>query len=285
MAEKQLSERNFKGVWIPKEIWISKDLTLQEKVFLVEIDVLDNEDGCFAGNEHFSIFFGISKSRCSEVIKSLERKGYISVKYIYKNNTKAIEKRVLKINKKKYFGIRETEEVYSENRIGVFEKLKDNNISSSNIGISNNTITEKVSVDRIVDTFNSICVSLPKVIKITENRRKAVKKLLKDFTEEDFKTVCIKCEESDFLSGKRKPWRADFDWILNQKNFVRILEDSYSNNKFDKKVDLKNVPLPPETIPQEPVEEPKEQINDTEDDGLDAFEAMRLWEEQQKQRI
>jgi hypothetical protein len=35
--------RDFKGIWIPKEIWLSKDLTLQEKVFYVEIDSLDNE--------------------------------------------------------------------------------------------------------------------------------------------------------------------------------------------------------------------------------------------------
>lgn len=37
--------RDFKGVWIPKEIWLSTELTLQEKVMLVEIDSLDNEDG------------------------------------------------------------------------------------------------------------------------------------------------------------------------------------------------------------------------------------------------
>ena len=30
-------KRAFRGIWIPKEIWLSKDLTLQEKVFIVEI--------------------------------------------------------------------------------------------------------------------------------------------------------------------------------------------------------------------------------------------------------
>lgn len=67
-------ERAFKGIWIPAEIWLNKDLTLLEKVFLVEIDSLDNENGCFASNEYFSNFFGLSKNRCSEVIKSLEKK-------------------------------------------------------------------------------------------------------------------------------------------------------------------------------------------------------------------
>ena len=72
-----MQKRDFKGVWIPKEIWLSTDLKVMEKLILVEIDSLDNEDGCFASNEHFSKFFSLSKNRCSEIIKSLEKKGYI----------------------------------------------------------------------------------------------------------------------------------------------------------------------------------------------------------------
>ena len=47
-------ERKFKGIWIPAEIWKSNFLTMQEKIFYVEIDSLDNEDGCFATNDYFS---------------------------------------------------------------------------------------------------------------------------------------------------------------------------------------------------------------------------------------
>jgi hypothetical protein len=42
--------RDFKGVWIPKEIWISSQLSLFEKVLFVEINSLDNERHCYAGN-------------------------------------------------------------------------------------------------------------------------------------------------------------------------------------------------------------------------------------------
>ena len=31
-------QRQFKGIWIPKEIWLNKELTMQEKMILVEID-------------------------------------------------------------------------------------------------------------------------------------------------------------------------------------------------------------------------------------------------------
>lgn len=53
--------RDFKGVWIPKEIWLSPELSLMEKVLFVEIHSLDNERGCYASNRHFAEFFGLSE--------------------------------------------------------------------------------------------------------------------------------------------------------------------------------------------------------------------------------
>lgn len=70
-------KRKFEGIWIPEKIWLTKELTLQEKVFIVEINSLDNEDGCFASNSYFSNFFGISTTRVSIVISSLKEKGYL----------------------------------------------------------------------------------------------------------------------------------------------------------------------------------------------------------------
>jgi len=93
--------RNFKGVWIPKELWLNKDLTVMEKLFLVEIDSLDNEDHCFASNDHFAEFFELTKTRVSMIISSLCKKGFIEREIIYKEGTKQIESRVLK---KTYIG-------------------------------------------------------------------------------------------------------------------------------------------------------------------------------------
>lgn len=109
-------ERAFKGIWIPKEIWLSEDLNIMEKLFLVEIDSLDNRDGCFASNDYFSKFFKLSKNRCSEIIKSLEEKKYILISYKYIPGTKQIEKRILRVTNK-YLGIRKIEG-------GLFEKSK-----------------------------------------------------------------------------------------------------------------------------------------------------------------
>ena len=135
-----MKERNFKGIWIPKEIWESDELTLREKVFLVEIDSLDGDDGCYASNDHFAKFFGLSKKRCSEVINSLNYKGYITIRYLYKDKTKQIEKRIIKIVKTKYFGIRETDRGIRKTDRGYSEKCEDNNTLINNT-INNTTTT------------------------------------------------------------------------------------------------------------------------------------------------
>ena len=94
--ENKKNERDFKGIWIPAYIWLNQDLTIMEKMFLVEIDSLDNEKHCFASNSYFSNFFNLSKGRCSEIISSLVNKKLLEIEFIYKG--KVIEKRVLKIN-------------------------------------------------------------------------------------------------------------------------------------------------------------------------------------------
>lgn len=124
--------RSFEGIWIPKEIWLSKELSLTEKVFLVEIKSLDNDYGCVASNAYFGEFFNLSKNRCSEIIKSLEKKEYITIKYVREINSKSIKKRIINISNK-YFDIikatySENRQTYSKNRLPYSEKCEGNNI-------------------------------------------------------------------------------------------------------------------------------------------------------------
>ena len=72
-------QRDFKGVWIPKEIWLSDKLSLMEKVLFVEIHSLDNERGCFASNRYFAGFFSVSERQIQNHLASLKEKGFITV--------------------------------------------------------------------------------------------------------------------------------------------------------------------------------------------------------------
>ena len=74
-----MTERDFKGVWIPRDIWLSKELTMVEKGILTEISSLDNEEHCYATNEYFADFCQVSVSTVTRAIKKLIDLGYIEV--------------------------------------------------------------------------------------------------------------------------------------------------------------------------------------------------------------
>ena len=70
-------DRDFKGVWIPKEIWLDKELDLTEKALLIEIHSLDNDFHCVASNEYFANFLNCSESTITRAIKHLKDLGFI----------------------------------------------------------------------------------------------------------------------------------------------------------------------------------------------------------------
>ena len=80
-----MQNRDFKGVWIPKEIWLDTELSITDKVLLAEIDSLDNENHCTASNESFSEFFKVSVPTISRSIKKLKDLGFIETEMVNSN--------------------------------------------------------------------------------------------------------------------------------------------------------------------------------------------------------
>ena len=142
-------QRDFKGVWIPKDIWLNRDLPVMEKLFLVEIDSLDNEQGCFASNKHFSDFFDISKGRCTQIIKSLEEKGLVSIKHEYKGKqiirrTIRVVNKVNKVDNELNGVVNNLNEGSEKTKQGYLENDEDNNTINNPINNSyNNKQTKK----------------------------------------------------------------------------------------------------------------------------------------------
>src|SRR6476620_10854038 len=89
------NERDFKGVWIPRDIYLNSDLTPTEKFLLVEIDSLAKNGECFASNEHFAQFLGIKTRQVQYALASLKEKGFISTFLVFKENSKEVEKRII----------------------------------------------------------------------------------------------------------------------------------------------------------------------------------------------
>ena len=227
-----MQKRDFKGIWIPKEIWLSTDLKVMEKLILVEIDSLDNEDGCFASNEHFSKFFSLSKNRCSEIIKSLEKKGYIDINYIYQDGSKAIAKRVIRCIRKTDRGIRDIDRPTRKTEEGYSEKCEDNNTSFSNT--FNNTSNKKDIVEQSSTTplpYEEIVQYLNQktnknfkhTSKVTQRHIRA--RLAEGFTVSDFKQVIDKkCS----------------DWLRDQKMKEYLRPETLFGTKFESYLNSKS---------------------------------------------
>ena len=76
-----MAERDFKGIWIPAEVWLDERLNPLEKVILMEIDSLDCGDkGCYASNEYIAGFCQCSESKVAHAVTRLVELGYVSRK-------------------------------------------------------------------------------------------------------------------------------------------------------------------------------------------------------------
>ena len=82
-------EENFKGIWIPKDIWLCDELTPIQMLVLMQIDSLDGKFGCTASNAHISTFFGVHLQTISDHIQTLQKKGFINCEYQDNDKSKA----------------------------------------------------------------------------------------------------------------------------------------------------------------------------------------------------
>jgi hypothetical protein len=82
MAEKELLvnlSRDFKGIWIPREIWLAEGLAPTEKFLWAEIHSLHDREkgGCYASNDYLMKFMGVKERRLQEMISNLKSYGLV----------------------------------------------------------------------------------------------------------------------------------------------------------------------------------------------------------------
>lgn len=112
------------------------------------------------------------------------------------------------------------------------DSIVEDSIGKDRIGEERACTREPVhsKAQTIVDLFNGLCPSLSKVTVLSTCREKAITARLKEFTVEQFTTVFKKAEASKFLTGRNgKSWRANFDWLINASNFVKVLDGNYDD--------------------------------------------------------
>ena len=97
--------------------------------------------------------------------------------------------------------------------------------------VSNYAGRVNIPYQQIADTYNSICVSFPRLTTLSDNRKKAIKaRINSGYSVDDITRVFEKAEASDFLKGKNdRNWSATFDWMLKDANMAKILDGNYDN--------------------------------------------------------
>ena len=152
----------FTGVWIPKEIYLNKNLTWTDKILFVEIQSLDRGDGCYASNEYLADFLNVKPQRITDGIAKLKKLGLIqSISFDGRKRVlKAVEniKEVLKKKSKKSvdnFSEKSRDQVKTNSQtrpndlVGVGQMACSVNSSIYNYRLINNNILQ--STDKSID--------------------------------------------------------------------------------------------------------------------------------------
>lgn len=93
--------------------------------------------------------------------------------------------------------------------------------------------------DNFVDIWNSsiLKTSISKCQKLSPARKTAIRARMKDTFENNidfWQQACDKIVNSSFLTGNnRNNFMASFDWVLNPKNIIKILEGNYDDKPIN----------------------------------------------------
>ena len=119
------NQRQFKGIWIPKEVWLDKNLNALEKIILMEINSLDDEEnGCYASNKYLAEFCQCTEIKVSTTISKLKKLGYIKLEN-FNGRVRTLKVEILPLKKIKS-DLKNFEQINIDNNIN-------NNIEKENI--------------------------------------------------------------------------------------------------------------------------------------------------------
>jgi hypothetical protein len=156
MTKKQTENiRYFKGIWMPKNIYLNNNLNWTEKILLVEIDSLDDGRGCFASNKYFAEFLGVTQRSITAAIAKLKKLKLVEqicfngkIRTLKSNlnrqnqGEEEIKNNKVKEKKEKEEKIKETEEKINDNteKNEVKKEIKEKTKKEENDALTKNSL-------------------------------------------------------------------------------------------------------------------------------------------------
>lgn len=96
---------------------------------------------------------------------------------------------------------------------------------------------KNINYQLIADMYNNTCVSFPRLSKLSDARKKAIRARLKTYTVEDFQKLFKMAESSSFLKGQNnRNWSATFDWLIKDTNMAKVLDGNYADSSHKSNV-------------------------------------------------
>ena len=275
MGESKVKDDNFFLVsgWMLNRLNL-KGVALQ--VFSIIYGFSQDGEGSFTGSlQYLMDFTNASKNTVLKALKDLTDLEYITksentingVRFCtYKTNAPVVQKL-------HYPGSETAPGGGSEIALPPGSETAPNNISLDN--------KEKISkdiVNEITELYHSICISFPTIRAVSEKRKKAVAKLLKTYSMEDFRKVFENAEASSFLKGTDGGWKASFDWLIKEDNLLKVLEGNYADKpKYGRKEPV------PGWMVRQPDQDELDYIRRVMSEDIDEEELRRAEAEQERE--
>ena len=194
-----------------------------------------------APNQVLSVLTGLSRSGILKARNELKQRGLIDFQ---EKATKATKYKVTMANSKQVstqIGVQDGTQIGVQDGTQISDTLykhKQNEKSSTDV-LPEKTDAFSDQITTIRELYNSVCGSYPRLVKMSEARKKAIRARLRaGYTVEDFQKLFEMAEASDFLKGKNnRNWSATFDWLVADSNMAKVLDGNYTDRKSAKECD------------------------------------------------
>ena len=235
-----------------QDVMRCKELTPESKaIYAYLASIAGDNDECYPSRELMSKELGMSLNRLDKHLSMLVANGVVKKMRMCLGNLKG--KNIYKITHEMQVK-EELEEIFRnienkgiENKGIEFRGVENectNNNSLNNNSLNNNN---NINYQLIADMYNNTCVSFPRLTKLSDARKKAIKARLKTYTLDDFRKLFELAESSSFLKGQNNSnWSATFDWLIKDANMAKVLDGNYSDSSSS----YRNVVLQPEEQPK-----------------------------------
>ena len=189
-----------------------------------------------APNQVLSVLTGMSRSGILKARNELKQRGLIDFR---ERGTKATIYCITMSNSKQVSeqdgvqnSARNSKQDGVQNGSTLYKQKEKQNIEKS----TSDEVPEKPDafsdqITTIRELYNSVCGSYPRLMKMSESRKKAIRARLRaGYTVDDFRRLFEMAEASDFLKGRnRRNWSATFDWLIADANMAKVLDGNYNN--------------------------------------------------------